>query len=414
MRYLGKICLLGAVLVMAGNVSAADVETDISHISGTSKNVLDRQKFDARRQEQSIPKTVERSYADFKKWLADKTGLSYSIDISLLGQRGAPNGKGTPWQTQYYGSANWNMFSSDTFGKGSAQIAYTAVRYWGANANDVATRIGVINSFNDYMSKANYFDQLSYTHQFPGVLSWLSATIGQFPMYNFDGTAYNSNQQINFINYALSQNGSSTYPSASLGGYVTVTPSEVLSFTVGFQDAHNVSGSRITTKDFDKKKYTSFAGVTYTPTLDGWGSGEYSLLVYNQPSVPEQPGTSNGWSFNILQNFGPKWAVFARANGASRSPESVKQSYMLGVVCNNPFNRNALDQFGFAGAVNKLNKSVNGAGTRSVENVLEAYYAFGVSNYLTITPDIQFYINPGANPDNHTATVASLRATVMF
>ena len=144
------------------------------------------------------------------------------------------------------------------------------------------------------------------------------------------------------------------------------------------------------------------------------GDGVYSITVYNQPGVWEQPGTSTGWSVNLQQALGDKFAVFARVNGASNSPETIKQSYVLGAVYNNPLNRNALDQIGFAGAVNKLNKSVNGAGTRSVENVLEAYWAWGISNFMTITPDIQFYINPGANTDQRTATVTSIRATLMF
>ena len=99
---------------------------------------------------------------------------------------------------------------------------------------------------------------------------------------------------------------------------------------------------------------------------------------------------------------------------ASNSPEEIEQSYSLGIVYNNPLNRNPLDQIGFAGAVNKLNKSVNGEGSRSVENVLEAYWAWGISNFMTITPDIQFYINPGLNTKSRTATVSSLRATLMF
>ena len=80
----------------------------------------------------------------------------------------------------------------------------------------------------------------------------------------------------------------------------------------------------------------------------------------------------------------------------------------------NPFRRNALDQIGIAGAVNKLSQTANGSGTRSVESVAEAYWAFGISNFMTLTPDIQVYINPGADPDQRTATVASLRATFMF
>ncbi|MDY6407649.1 MAG: carbohydrate porin [Pseudomonadota bacterium] len=358
--------------------------------------------------------TFEKKYADFKQWLSQRAGLTYSVDVSFLGQRAAPNGKGTPWQTQYYGTANWDMFQSDTFGSGSAQIAYTAIRYWGKNAQIINDRIGVVSAFNDYTVNANYFDQLSYTHQLAGSLDSVSLTIGQFPMYNFDGGSYDANQQINFLNYALSQNASETYPTASLGGYLTIAPTNEWSFSGGFQDAHNISGETISLHKFGKGKYTAFGSITYTPMIEGVGQGTYSLLYYYQPSVDAQPANSNGWSLNLQQNFGTKWAVFARINGASNSPVSIKQSYALGMVYNNPLNRNALDQIGLAGAVNKLNKSVNGADSRSVENVLEAYWAWGISNYLTITPDIQFYINPGENPDHKTAMVSSVRATLMF
>ena len=123
---------------------------------------------------------------------------------------------------------------------------------------------------------------------------------------------------------------------------------------------------------------------------------------------------SLGQNFLLDQNITDKIALFGRINGVGQSAEFAKQSYVLGAVYNNPFNRNQLDQIGLATAFNKLDKDVNGAGTRAWENVVEGYYAFGVSNFLTLTPDIQFYINPGADPKRHTATAASLRATLMF
>jgi hypothetical protein len=123
-------------------------------------------------------------------------------------------------------------------------------------------------------------------------------------------------------------------------------------------------------------------------------------------------GSALGAFFKV---FG-KSNAFEEVNGMmlSASIFSAVIFFLMGIVYNNPFNRNNLDQIGFAGAVNKLNKSVNGTGTRSVENVLEAYYAFGISDFMTITPDVQFYINPGANQKSNTATIASVRATMMF
>lgn len=356
---------------------------------------------------------IGQAYQNFKNNLQNKTGLTYSIDVSALGQRGAPNGEGTAWQTQYYGTANWDMFKSRDWGQGSAQIAYTAVRYWGKNANVIGDNIGVITPINDYTQNANYFDQLSYTHQMPNKLKGLSVTLGQFPMYNFDGTDYNSNQQINFINYALSQNGTSAYPTASLGGFATLTFNPEWSAIIGAQNANNVDGYTISTKQFGKGNFTSFASLSWTPTFYGL-SGQYSVLFYNQPSVYGQAVQSKGWSINAQQNVTKDIALFLRANGTNKSLETAKQSYVLGGVWNNPCGRNALDQLGIAAAFNKLNTSVNGSGTRAWENVFEAYYSVGLSDFLILTPDVQFYVNPGENPDSHTATVASIRATFMF
>ncbi len=361
----------------------------------------------------SEAETVGNDYQRFKKKLNNLTGITYSLDISFLGQRGAPNGHITPWQNQYYGTLTWDMFESETWGNGTMEVAYELVRYQNDNASILGNNIGVVTGVNDYTTKADYFYQLSYTHQFAGRLNWLSATLGQFPLSNFDGTTYNSNQQINFINDALSQNASSVYAIAGLGGYATISPNSFWSVSFGAQDATNVSGDRISTSHLDDSKYTPFISGTINPK-NKLGNATLSVLLYHQPSVPEQIGKSNGWSINAQQNIGAKTAVFARANGAVRGYYGIKQSYVLGGVYNNPLNRNVLDQIGMALAVNKMDKSVNGTSSRSVENVLEGYWAWGIGSFLTITPDIQFYINPALNRKSNTATVASVRATMMF
>ena len=354
------------------------------------------------------------SYQDFKNDINQKTGISYSLDVSFLPQRGAPNGKQTAWQSQYYGTFGWNAFNSETWGSGTLNAAYTAVRYWGINANTLGNRLNVASSVNDYTSNGNYFDELSYTHTLPGKLNTLSFTLGQFPMYNFDGTDYNSNQQVNFLNYALSQNASEVYPTASLGGFVTWTPNHEWSFSVGTQNANNISGETISWHKFKKGKWTSFATLTWSPTFAGTLDGEYSVMLYHQPDVGTQPQSSRGWSLNAQQYISSKIALFARANGVNQTLNSIKQSYVLGGVLNNPLNRNSLDQIGLAGALNKLNRSVNGPGSRSWETVLEGYVSMGISNFMIVTPDIQFYMNPGLSKNHDTATAVSLRATLMF
>lgn len=88
---------------------------------------------------------------------------------------------------------------------------------------------------------------------------------------------------------------------------------------------------------------------------------------------------------------------------------------MLGAVYNDPLDRNPLDQIGFAAAYNRVDEKALGEPTEhKYEKVLEAYWAWGISKWMTITPDIQFYIDPALNPKSDYDTVFSLRTTFFF
>ena len=356
-----------------------------------------------------------KEYSYFKNHLQDKYGLGYSVDVSFMPQYGAPNGQKTTFQTLIYPSITWEAFNNE-YGTATLNAAYNIARYSGRNAEELGNRLGTVTGVNDYTSRSNSFDELYLSYQFAGKMNWLTLALGQFPIYNFDGTAYDSNQQENFINYALSQNATSTYPTASMGGYVQITPNDEWSLTLGAQDAHNIDGDGISTSHLtDNAHYTTFASLSYSPTIKGLGSGQYSILFYNQPYVDVQQETTNGWSLNASQNIGEKLAVFARINGVSGSTAEINQSYVLGAVYNNPLNRNPLDQIGIAAAYNKIDeKAVGEKLEHNTETVLEAYWAWGVSKWMTITPDVQFYINPALNPKSDYATVFTLRASVFF
>lgn len=356
-----------------------------------------------------------QEYSDFKDYLQKEYGIGYALDISYMPQYGAPSGKKTAFQTMIYPSLTWETFNNE-YGTGTLNVAYNMVRYSGNNGENIGNRIGVVTGINDYTSLSNSFDELYYTYQLPGKWNWLTVALGQFPIYNFDGTAYDSNQQENFINFALSQNASSTYPTASMGGYIQISPNSEWSLAVGAQDAHNIDGDGISTSKLaNNAHYTTFASLSYTPTIKGLGAGQYSVLLYNQPWEDVQAQTTNGWSLNASQELGEKFAVFGRINGVSGSVAEINQSYVLGAVYNNPLDRNPLDQIGLAAAYNKIDEAAVGEPLQhDAETVLEAYWAWGISKWMTLTPDVQFYINPALNPKSDHATVVSLRASVFF
>lgn len=353
-------------------------------------------------------------YTSFKNDLQKNYGVDFSFDISYMGQRGTPSGKNSSMQTIYYPSLTWNIFNNH-YGSGTLNMAYNSVKYGGISAEKLGNRLGTVTDINDYNTPSYSFDELYFDYQLNGDFNWLTLALGQFPLYNFDGSAYNSNQQVNFINYALSQNASSTYPTASLGAYIQLTPGNEFSFAFGGQDATNITGSSIKTNNLNEEHYTSFASFTYSPTFSQLGSGQYSILLYNQPGVKQQPETTNGWSLNFSQNIGEKFNIFARINGVSGHTADINQSYVLGAVYNNPLDRNPLDQIGLAFAYNKIDEDTVGSKlTHNSEKIIETYWAWGISKWMTITPDIQFYIDPAENPKSDYATVFTLRTTFFF
>ncbi len=386
-----------ALSVLAAPAMAADADTKLS------------------RTNESGLQSIHKKYQNFKDYLDKEYGFTYDGAISELGQWGAPGGKVNPWQTQYYGEANWNMFNSETFGAGSVQAAVTRVHYyWTSDGAKLGSNIGVATDVNDYSSNATYINQLSYTHRMPGKAKWLAVTVGQFPMYMFDGNPYLSNQQTDFNNLAMSQNGTYTYPSASMGAYATMDATDELQFVIGAQDATNLPGTAAKFNSATNGDYTGFAGATYKPNIKGWGDGKYNVLVYNQPSVKRAPEETQGWSLSASQDFGDKWAVFGRING-NTGGYILRQSYVLGAAYKDPFERgSSLDRIGLAAAINKINQNIADDGARGEESVVEAYWDIGFAETLLITPDIQMYYKPALNRDRDIATVYSIRATILF
>lgn len=355
-------------------------------------------------------------YSDFKEAVDKMIGLQFGMDISFTAQRLSPNGKQTAIQAIYYPYAEWTLFKDKGFwGTAELNFSYNLVRYWGQEASVLQDRGQIVNSINDYPSKDDTFSQMSFTHTWGGSLSWLSWTVGQFPIYNFDGTDYDANEQTGLINYVLAQNATQAYPSASLGAYVQITPTENLTIAGGYQDAHNVGGNKIEFDTAFDGKYTGFASVSYNFNLFG-KPGQYSALGYYQPSVEEQEGYTWGWSLNSQQGLTEKLTIFNRINGISEEILPISRSYVLGLAYKDPLNRNPLDVITFAAAYNQLSAQGlgNPAYNRAYEMAFEVQWVWGFSQYLTITPDIQVYPNAGLNSEEEFVTVASLRTTFMF
>jgi len=357
-------------------------------------------------------KTLGDEYGKFKDYLNKEYGFTYNLDYSVMGQRVSPGGKNNAVQSYFSPSFVWTNFDN-RYGTGVLNFSYDSVYYGGHNAVDLQNNSGMVTPVNDFDNETQEFASLYYSYQLPGEYNWLAFGGGQYGISMFDGTAYDNNQQINFVNYALSQNPSSTYPTAGLGVYMQATPGN-WNFTAGAQDATNVEAPsiRVSLKD---KHYTTFGSIGYNPTIKGLGGGQYSILVYNQPDVKQQPQSTTGWSVNAAQNLNEKLQLFGRLNGVSGHTATISSSYAAGIVYNNPLNRNSLDQIGLAYAYNKIDeKAVGETLYHKAEQVVEAYWTWGISKWAALTPDLQLYIHPALNEKSDYGLATTLRFTVLF
>ena len=406
------LCMLFPALANAQNTPAAKHERRLAqqdivweYQQDTTILILENQKSPS----------LQQRYLELKKDINDKLGLQYGVDISYTAQRGAPSGKQTSFQGYYYPYLTWNLFKDTAFGSGQLNVNYNFIRYWGMEGTTLQNRLGIAAGQNDYTANQEIFSQASFTHTLPGAWEWMSWTVGQFPLYNFDGANYLDNQQTGLINFAMSQNASSTYADAGIGGYIQATLGK-WTFAGGYQDASNISGQTIRLHTAFDGKYTYFGYASFAPEIHGLGQGQYSFLYYYQPSVEEQIGISRGYSFNVNQNVSEKWVLSSRVNWSDGNIAAIKNSYVLAGTWVNPLERNANDAITVGVSYNRLDKTALGhlPGLRDYENTIEMQWVWGIGKLITLTPDIQIYPKAAVGDEHKFVTVAGLRAAVLL
>lgn len=354
-----------------------------------------------------------QNYLRFKQWLAHY-GITAQLAPTIMNQWGAPHGGKPALQWILSPSINWNAFDADEIGQGSVQFSYSFNRYGNQQSGaSLSARLRTATLVNDTPTNDYTFNQLTYTHVFPSRL--LQISVGQYPFSNFDNNQYAANQQTNFVNYALSQNGSQAYVPDSLGAYIQINPTQTISVAGGFQDANNITGNRIQFSTVGHSQYAWFGYAQWKPVIEGLGSAQYSLLYYQQPKISAQMGSAQGWSLNIVQNLNTKWGIFLRANTATGNIAPIAASVAAGVAINNPIGGLRGDQWGVGFAWNKTNKAFFPVqNVRDGEFVAETYFNSVVSKVLQLGPSVQIILNPALRPQNSVAGVFTLRATGLF
>jgi hypothetical protein len=356
-------------------------------------------------------------YLQFKQTLSDQYNLDIGLDFSLYAQAGVADGGKTSWLAVYYPYLSWRPFTNTTYGTGKFDVTFGKQDYFNsANTGVQASRLGLITFPNDWVSDNFSWSKVAYTHTLPDSMNWLSITVGQYNLFTFDPNTYAGNAQTTFIGYDFAQDATQTFPNAGLGSYLTAK-SGPFQISGGFQGATNLSGRAISTRGFETGKYVGWGNFQWAPDLAGLGAGIYSLLVYEQPAVPNVSTQSTGISFSASQKLSEKWGAFMRINHAGGSDISLKASIAAGGVRNDPFGHSPTDQAGIGLAWDQTNPRAVGmipGGMRGGEWGNELYYSYTVTKGLSLTPDVQVFWNPALLSNNGPAAVFTIRTTLFF
>lgn len=213
------------------------------------------------------------------------------------------------------------------------------------------------------------------------------------------------------------ENGPSIFPVTSLSARLQVRPTENLAVRVAVLDG--IPGNPDRPGEFVSMHLGKGDGAFAIGELD-WSQGDVRVLGGGWTYTERQPrldGTGNAKSKGIylrgewalIENDGQSLTAFGRVGAASGDTNQFGRFVSGGVKL-------ALDrgwELGVAFAQARTSKVF-----RRIEPSLKAETAFEltaanqVTDWLTIQPDIQYVVNPGAVPGVEDAVIAGMRVTL--
>jgi carbohydrate-selective porin OprB len=238
-------------------------------------------------------------------------------------------------------------------------------------------------------------------------------------IYDLNEVANDYNAQ--FLSCSLVNNPTIPFPDAGLGAVVKVQPTEWLYVQAGAADAQaSATTTGFHTAFHGEDRFTDMYEVGLSPKI-GERGGNYRFILWHQGSPVERLDGSGlkrddvGLAASFDQQITERLSVFARYGYADPQVSEISNFWSLGAALKGPLPGRDQDvlALGVAQAIpGRDARQFQGLGDK--ETILELYYRVQVTDYLSITPDIQVLMNPGAGRADSTVVVTGLRAVVEF
>jgi high affinity Mn2+ porin len=288
-------------------------------------------------------------------------------------------------------------------------------------------------------------------------ISRITVTTGKFAVTDaFNGNAYANDPRTTFLNWNIYGGGSYDWTMDKLSwtwGAMVDFNQKNWAFRTGYFLLPVVSNSNnFNTRIPDHGQYTAELEFRYSLLsqpgklrLFGWLNrgtmGSYSDALAMDPATPNYPDitltrrtrTNFGLVANVEHAISADLGVFSRATWSPGLTEILgwtdcSQSLSFGTVLSGTAWGRPNDKIGVAGVVEGLSPEARAylaAGGLGIligdgqlnyrrERILEAYYAYSLNKWATLTFDYQFVNNPGYNADRGPVSVFSGRFHAEF
>ena len=266
--------------------------------------------------------------------------------------------------------------------------------------------------------------------------------IGKMDMgVDFDTNAYANDETAQFLHPALVNTGNIPFPDFGLGAQLVYEPCDWFYLGIGAVDAQGDGRETgFATAFHDRDDFFGVLELGLTPVFSsprGELPGGYRVGLWYDPQpkdeiVDDWGGRRRtfpvkrddvGFYFNMDQMLYKEVAdddadtqglgFFLRYGFAHADANEMQHFWSIGCQYQGLLPTRDDDVLGFGFAEGIMGDKLRAQGGGSRESVYELYYNAAVNDWLSITPDFQFVVNPGAN-NGRDAFVAGLRVQMSF
>lgn len=290
--------------------------------------------------------------------------------------------------------------------------------------------------------------------------SRLDITAGKFAISDiFDNNRVSHDPRVDFLNWALMNNGAWDYPANTRGYTYLVTvefikPTWALRFAEALVGTYangpdlnwNISKAHSETMELEKDTHIkNYSGsIRLLGYVNSTEAPYYRQLINDKLSGQDTSmdaihgtkygGLKYGFGLNIDQQVSPAVSVFSRigwndGKSATWAFTEIDQTASAGLKINGRHWKRADDYFGIAGVLNGISGDhrdfLNAGGYGFMigdgklphyghEGIIEMFYEINLWKSLFLTADYQFVNNPAYNKDRGPVNVFALRTHVEF